>query len=133
MVVSLLPLTEPAMVDQSAKYFPFTQWTTRLVELIGSSAEEQLTRVKQPGYSSFDVPSLDLQLASDRWVLRWPEHPEITLEDLRARILPEPTKEEIWQRKKAIQEARQLRASLDITPLTTSALIRRLRDGSDKG
>ena len=80
----------------------------------------------------FEVPTLDLPAASERWVVRWQGHPEVTFEDLRAGRLPKPSAIELIDRQKAIKAAQEIRQKIDISPLTTETLIRQLRDGSEQ-
>jgi len=70
--------------------------------------------------------------AASRWKVILPEHPETTFDDLRAGKWPKPTKEEIDTRRKAMELARGIRAQLDLRPLTTSTIIRQVREGTMK-
>lgn len=130
--VSLAARTQPAVLDEAPKYYPFNEWTAQLAEATRLSRQDEGEPVRHPGYTSFVVSTLALSLASDRWVVKWPGHPEVTFEDLRNGRIPKPTPEELDRRKQAVKEAQEIRSYLNIAPLTTSTLIRQLRDGSDR-
>lgn len=77
----------------------------------------------------FEVDTIDLPLATRRWKLSLPQHPEITFDGLRAGKWPKPTEEEMAARGKALELAQRVHDELDIRPLTTAAIVRQLREG----
>jgi hypothetical protein len=84
---------------------------------------------------TFYIDTVELPAANKRWKISLPEYPEVTFDDLRAGNWPEPTEQELKARRKALELARDVRPKLDIRPLTTSTIIRQLRDGKveDRG
>ncbi|GEM_PF-2969172 len=84
------------------------------------------------GRVQFEIATIELPLAADSWLVRWAGHPEVSFEDLRAGHLPKPSADELAARREAIKSAHEIRAKLDIRPLTTQVLIRQLRDGSEE-
>jgi len=79
----------------------------------------------------FEIKNVDLPTAAQRWKISLPEHPEITFEDLRAGKWPKPTEEELKAREEALKLAQRVQEILDIRPLTTTILIRQLREGKE--
>lgn len=79
----------------------------------------------------FQVNTIDLPTATKRWKVSLPEHPEITFDNLRAGKWPRPTKEELEARSKALELARGVHDNLDIRPLTTTTIVRQLREGKE--
>lgn len=79
----------------------------------------------------FQVDTIDLPLATRRWKLNLPQHPEITFDDLRAGKWPKPTEKELEARGKALELAKDVYDKLDITPLTTATIVRQLREGKE--
>ena len=84
---------------------------------------------------TFDTDTIELPMATRRWKVSLPGHPEVTFDDLRAGNWPEPTEQELEERHKALELARDVHEKLDIRPLTTSTIIRQLREGKveDRG
>jgi len=133
-----------APVEAEHRLFPDTQLFARYVKLDptvwapklywrGRSREEtEETISNRQRIVSFDIDTIALPTATDRWSVSLPEHPETTFDDLRAGKWPKPTEEEIDARCKAIELARGIRTQLDIKPLTTSIIIRQLREGSER-
>ncbi len=80
----------------------------------------------------FDIDNVELPTATRRWKISLPEHPEVTFDDLRAGKWPELTEQELESRHKALELAQEVHKELDIRPLTTSAIIRQLREGKVK-
>jgi len=74
------------------------------------------------------VDDLDLPNATRRWKVSLPKHPEVTFQNLQEGKLPELTEEEIQERFTALDIAEQVRAGLDIRPLTTTVVIRQIRE-----
>lgn len=83
----------------------------------------------------FEIDNVELPTATGRWKVSLPGYPEVTFEDLRAGNWPEPTQQELEARRKALELARDVHQKLDIRPLTTSTIIRQLREGKaeDRG
>ncbi len=77
----------------------------------------------------FDIDNVELPTATRRWKISLPEHPEVTFDDLRAGNWPKPTEQELEARRKALELAQEVHKELDIRPLTTSTIIRQLREG----
>jgi len=75
---------------------------------------------------AFDTDTIELPVATRRWKVSLPGYPEVTFDDLRAGNWPEPTEQELEARHKALELAREVR--IDIRPLTTSSIIRQLRE-----
>ncbi len=84
---------------------------------------------------AFDTDTIELPMANQRWKISLPGYPEVTFDDLRAGNWPEPTEQELEERRKALELARDVHEKLDIRPLTTSTIIRQLREGKveDRG
>ena len=84
---------------------------------------------------AFDIDTVELPTATRRWKISLPGYPEVTFDDLRAGKWPKPTEQEIEARCKALELARGVYEKLDIRPLTTSTIIRQLREGKveDRG
>lgn len=84
---------------------------------------------------AFDIDTIELPTATRRWKVSLPGYPAVTFDDLRAGNWPEPTEQELEARHKAIELARDVHEKLDIRPLTTSTIIRQLREGKleDRG
>jgi hypothetical protein len=78
---------------------------------------------------AFDIDTIELPLATRRWKVSLPGHPEVTFDDLRAGKWPEPTEQELEKCRNALELAHEARQTLDIRPLTTSIIIRELREG----
>lgn len=74
---------------------------------------------------------MDLPIATRRWKVNLPSHPELTFDDLRAAKWPNPTEGEIEARSKALELAQHVHAKLDIRPLTTATIVRQLREGKE--
>ena len=74
------------------------------------------------------VDDLDLPTAARRWKVSLPGHPEVTFQNLQDGKLPELTQEEIQERCRALDTAKQVRTELDIRPLTTAVVIRQIRE-----
>lgn len=83
----------------------------------------------------FYIDTVELPTATQRWKVSLPEYPEVTFDDLRAGNWPKPTKRELEERHKALELARDVHEKLDIRPLSTSTIIRQLREGKveDRG
>lgn len=81
---------------------------------------------------TFDVPALDLPSPSRLWRIDWPGHPEFTIQNLLAGEWPRPTEQDIAERSLAVRLAQHIRSKLDIRPLTTSTIIRALREGIEE-
>jgi len=83
----------------------------------------------------FDIDNVELPTATRRWKVSLSGYPEATFDDLRAGRWPKPTKQEIEARHKALELAKDVHEKLDIRPLTTSTIIRQLREGKveDRG
>lgn len=79
----------------------------------------------------FEINTVDLPTATRRWKVSFPEHPEITFDELRAGKWPKPTEEEIEARGKALELAQSVHGKLDIRPLTTATIVRQLREGKE--
>ena len=79
----------------------------------------------------FEIDTMDLPTATKRWKVSLPEHPEVTFDDLRAGKWPRPTKEELEARGKALELAADVHDKLDIRPLTTTTIVRQLREGKE--
>ena len=84
---------------------------------------------------TFDIDTVELPIANQRWKVSLPEYPEVTFDDLRAGNWPKPTEQELEERRKALELARDVYQKLDIRPLKTSTIIRQLREGKveDRG
>jgi len=133
-----------APVEAERKLFPDTQlfaryvkfdpiaWAPELYQRESIREETQQTVFYSQRTILFDVDTIALPTATSRWKVSLPEHPETTFDDLRAGKCPKPTEEEIDARCKAMELARGIRAQLDIRPLTTSTIIRQLREGTIK-
>ncbi len=131
-----------APVETEPKSFPDTQllaryvklnpivWAPGLYQRESSNEETQQTLFTSQRTISFHVDTIVLPTATSRWKVSLPEHPETTFDDLRAGKWPKPTKEEIDTRRNAMELAQGIRAQLDIRPLTTSVIIRQLREGT---
>jgi hypothetical protein len=78
---------------------------------------------------AFYIDTIELPIATSRWKVSLPEHPEVTFDDLRAGNWPKPTEQEMEARRKALKLARDVHEKLDIRPLSTSTIIRQLREG----
>ncbi|MCL0094555.1 hypothetical protein M1N58_01470 [Dehalococcoidales bacterium] len=78
---------------------------------------------------AFDIDTVELPTATRRWKISLPGYPEVTFDDLQAGKWPKPTEQEIEARHKALELARDVHQKLDIRPLTTSTIIRQLREG----
>lgn len=130
---SLLPRTEVPTPREVRHVYPFQTWTEDTWEFLQQACEEsEEILFREPSYTEFDVDTIRLPVASERWTVMWPGHPGITFEDLRAGRLPKPTPKELSQRQEAIRLAQEIRAQLDIRPLTTSAIVRQLREGTEE-
>jgi hypothetical protein len=79
----------------------------------------------------FEIDTIDLPIATQRWKVNLPGHPELTFDDLRAGKWPEPTEEEIEARSKALELAQHVHDKLDIRPLTAATIVRQLREGKE--
>jgi hypothetical protein len=77
---------------------------------------------------TFEVDTIDLPTAAQRWKLSMPGHPEVTFDDLRAGRWPKLTEEELKARQSALTSARKVHDKLDIRPLRTSTIVRELRE-----
>lgn len=69
--------------------------------------------------------------AADRWILEQHWRPHLTVEDVRAGRLPKPSPRERARRQEAVRMAHEIRSKLNIAPLTTSEIIRCLREGTE--
>jgi hypothetical protein len=76
----------------------------------------------------FEIDTIDLPTAMRRWKVSSPEHPEITFDDLRTGKWPKPDEEEIEARSEALKLAQYVHDKLDIRPLTTTTIVRQLRE-----
>ncbi|MDH5364462.1 MAG: hypothetical protein OEW82_04765 [Dehalococcoidia bacterium] len=133
-----------APVEAERKLFPDTQlfaryvkldpiaWAPELYQQESIREETQQTVFHSQRTMLFDVDIIALPTATSRWKVSLPGHPETTFDDLRTGKWPKPTEEEIDARCKAMELARGIRAQLDIRPLTTSTIIRQLREGTMK-
>ena len=96
-----------------------------------------LHSIEQDEYTSHDgqlpiafvVDTIDLPTATSRWKVSMPEYPDVTFDDIRAGKRPKLTKKMLEERSKALEIARSVRDKIDIRPLTTSAILRQLREG----
>jgi hypothetical protein len=79
----------------------------------------------------FEIDTIDLPIATRRWKVNLPGHPELTFDDLRAGKWPKPTEEEIEARSKALELAQHAHDKLDIRPLTAATIVRQLREGKE--
>lgn len=79
----------------------------------------------------FEIDTIDLPIATQRWKVNLPGHPELTFDDLRAGKWPKPTKEEMEARSKALELAQHVHDKLDIRPLTAATIVRQLREGKE--
>lgn len=130
---SLLPRTEVPTSRDVRYVYPFQTWTEDTWEFLQQAREEvEETLFREPSYTEFEVDTIRLPVASERWTVMWPGHPRITFEDLRAGQLPKPTRKELEQRQEAIRLAQEIRPRLDIRPLTTATIIRQLREGTEE-
>jgi hypothetical protein len=77
----------------------------------------------------FYVDTIELQLAKRRWKVSLPGYPQVTFETLQTGNWPKPTEEELEERRKALELARDVYQKLDIRPLKTSTIIRQIREG----
>ncbi len=77
---------------------------------------------------AFDIDNVELPTATRRWKVSLPGHPQVTFDDVRAGNLPEPTEQELEARRKALELAYDVHQKLDIRPLTTTTIIRQLRE-----
>ncbi len=77
----------------------------------------------------FNIDNVELPTATRRWKVSLAGYPEITFDDLRTGNWPKPTEEELEARSKALELAQEVHKELDIRPLTTSTIIRQLREG----
>jgi len=130
---SLLSHTERTAPRDIRHVYPFPTWTEDTWEFLRqASYEVEDALFREPGYTEFEVGTLRLPVVSERWKVVWAGHPRITFEDLRTGRLPKPTRKELAQRQEAIRLAQEIRARLDIRPLTTSTIIRQLREGTEE-
>jgi len=83
----------------------------------------------------FDIDNVELPTATRRWKVSLAGYPEITFDNLRTGNWPKPTEEELEARSIALELAQGVHKELDIRPLTTSTIIRQLREGKveDRG
>jgi len=137
----MVPITS---VEAEPKLFSDAQLLARYVRLnpidwaLGicqrkSSGQERLETVfSRERTILFDIDTIELPTAASRWGVSLPSHPETTFDDLRAGRWPKPTNDEMDTRRKAMELARGIREQLDIRPLTTSVIIRQLRQGETK-
>lgn len=95
---------------------------------IGRSAATSLDG-QQP--VMFEIDTIDLPIATRRWKVNLPGHPELTFDDLRAGKWPKPTEEEIEARSKALELAQHVHDKLDIRPLTAATIVQQLREGKE--
>jgi hypothetical protein len=115
-------LTSPYLSLSVAAWVPgLYQWQPA-EKMLGTTLDGQ-----QP--IAFDIDTIELPVATRRWKVSLPGHPEVTFDDLRAGKWPEPTDQELEKWRKALEIAREVRETLDIRPLTTSIIIRELREG----
>ena len=138
MIVSPLTLAEeiniPAVPDSifSSPYLTLglQAWVPELYQWrpIGRLAATSLDG-QQP--VMFEIDTIDLPIATRRWKVNLPGHPELTFDDLRAGKWPKPTEEEIEARSNALELAQHVHDKLDIRPLTTATIVRQLREGKE--
>jgi len=138
MIVSPLTLPEeiniPAVPDSilSSPYLTLglQAWIPELYQWrpIGRLAATSLDG-QQP--VMFEIDTIDLPIATRRWKVNLPGHPELTFDDLRAGKWPKPTEEEIEARSKALELAQHVHDKLDIRPLTTATIVRQIREGKE--
>lgn len=67
--------------------------------------------------------------ASDGRPARYGAYPDLSLEDVKAGRVPEPMAKELKRRQEVLRIAHDIRPKLNISPLTTWAVVRDLRDG----
>lgn len=128
-----LPRTETTASRDIRHVYPFQTWTEDTWEfLLQASEEVEETLFREPSYTEFEVDTIRLPVASERWTVMWAGHPRVTFEDLRTGRLPKPTRKELGKRQEAIRLAQEIRARLDIRPLTTGTIIRQLREGTEE-
>jgi len=141
MAAVLIPPTEvkPAVLSESILSSPrlslsIAAWVPGLYQW---QPTEVMLRTTFDGQRpiAFDVDNVELPTATRRWKVTLPRYPEVTFDDLRAGNWPEPTGEELAARCKALELAKDVHEKLDIRPLTTSTIIRQLREGKveDRG
>lgn len=110
--------------------FPLQTWMPQLYQWRSIESSIRTTFDGQQPVL-FQVDTIDLPLATQRWKLNLPQHPEITFDDLRAGKWPRPTEEELKARGKALELASDVYDKLDIRPLATAVIVRQLREGKE--
>ncbi len=130
---------KPAVLSDSILSSPYLSlsiaaWVPGLYQW---QSAEQMLPTSFDGHQPipFDINTVELSTATRRWKISLPGYPEVTFDDLRAGNWPEPTKQELEERRKALELARDVHQKLDIRPLTTSTIIHQLREGKveDRG
>lgn len=135
MAATLIPPMEvkPATLSDSILSSPYLSLSIAawIPGLYAWQPTEKMLRTTFDGHQpiTFDIDTIELPSATRRWKVSFPEYPEITFDDLRAGNWPEPTEEELKARRKALELARDVHQKIDIRPLTTSTIIRQLREG----
>lgn len=141
MAAKLIPPVEvkPATLSDSVLSSPYltlgiAAWVPGLYRWQPTEATLQTTYDGQRPIE-FYVDTIELPLATRRWTVSLPGYPKIAFEDLRAGNWPKPTGQELEERHKALELARNVYEKLDIRPLKTSTIIRQIREGKveDRG
>jgi hypothetical protein len=134
MAATLLPPREvkPATISDTILFSPYltlsiSAWVPGIYRWQPADTILKTTFDEQRPIA-FDVDSIDLPTATKRWKVTLPGYPDVTLDDLRAGNWPKPTEQELEERRKALELAREVRQILDIRPLKTSTIIRQLRE-----
>jgi len=127
---------KPPVLSDSILSSPYLRLTlaTWVPGLYEWQSIERMLRTSSDGQRPivFDVDNVELPTATRRWKVSLSGYPEITFDDLRTGNWPKPTEEELEARSKALELARDVHQKLDIRPLTTSTIIRQLREGKVK-
>ena len=142
MIPTMLPPSaevKPAVLSDSILSSPYLSlspatWVPGLYEW---QSIEQMLHTTFDGQRPivFNIDNVELPTATRRWKVSLPGYPEVTFDDLRAGKWPKPTEQELAARRKALELARDVHEKLDIRPLSTSTIIRQLREGKveDRG
>lgn len=136
---TLLGEAEPAVLSDSILSSPYLSLSlgTWVPGLYQWQSIEQMLGTTFDGQRpiAFEIDTVELPTATRRWKISLPGYPEVTFDDLRAGSWPQPTEQELEARRKALELAQDVHQKLDIRPLTTSTIIRQLREGKveDRG
>lgn len=118
-------ISDNLLISTSLRFNPST-WITGLPVLL-TIKQTMPTSINGQQPLTMVVDDLDLPTAARRWKISLPKHPEVTFQNLQEGKLPELTDEEMQERFTALDIAEQVRAELDIRPLTTTVVIRQIR------